>query len=183
MTTLRTGVFRNRGPDILERRRGGGRIVLLGLPFFLAGLFVSQIPFGFIPVEVGGGLLVLAILVPLGPLFAAVGLILMLSRSGTTIDRLSRVVVQWWGLFLPIRRKGYNLDHFSKVRIEFISGDRNSPDTFSISLVNTDSNSTLHVVDLLNYEVAREAAGELASFINKPVEDLAMESRDIETPQ
>ena len=123
-------------------KKGGGRIALFGLPFFLAGLFVAQIPFGIIPVDVEGGPLVLAILLPLGPLFAGVGFILMLSRSGFIIDRKRCSVTQWWGLLIPMKRKEYSLDHFAKVRIEFRAGDKNSPDAFPISLVGAGSQAS-----------------------------------------
>lgn len=176
----KTNIFATHGNDILEYRKGGGRHVLFGLPIFLAGLFVAQIPFGIIPVEVDGGPIVVAILLPLGPLFAAVGFILMLSRSGITIDRAARIIVQWWGLLIPIKRKGYSLDHFEKVRIVFREGDRNSPDTFPITLVGAGSQNTLHIVDLTSYEMTVRAADELARFINKPLEDLALDSQDTE---
>ena len=44
-------IFATHGTDILVYKKGGGRIALFGLPFFLVGLFVTQIPFGIIPVE------------------------------------------------------------------------------------------------------------------------------------
>jgi hypothetical protein len=182
MTDSVVGVFTTRGPDILERRKGGGRLILLGLPFFLVGLFVAQIPFGFIPVEVEGGPLVLAILVPLGPLFAGVGLILMLSRSGITIDRGLRIVVHWWGLLIPIRRRGYDLDSFDKVSIGYREGARNSPDIFPVSLIGIDSHNALHIVDLMSYETAARVADELARFTGKPLEDLAADSQYTEQP-
>ena len=65
----KTNIFTTHGTDILVYKKGGGRIALFGLPFFLAGLFVAQIPFGIIPVDVEGGPLVLAILLPLGTSF------------------------------------------------------------------------------------------------------------------
>lgn len=179
MMEAQTGVFTTRNPDVLEHKKGGGRLIFLGLPFFLAGLFVAQIPFGFIPVEVEGGPLVLAILVPLGPLFAFVGFVLMLSRSGITIDRSSRIAVQWWGLFLPFHRKVYSLDLFSVVQIAFREGDRNTPDTFSISLVGADSKNTIHIIDLGSYDLAKRAADELAQFTHKPIDDLAKDPQDI----
>ena len=128
-------VFTARGSDILEQKKGGGRLTFLGLPFFLVGLFVAQIPFGIIPVELEAGPLVMAILFPLGPLFAAVGFTLMLSRSGLTINRETREVTHWWGLLIPMKKNKHNFDHFTRVRIEFREGDRNSPDTFLISLI------------------------------------------------
>lgn len=166
-------IFINRGVDIIERKKGGGRLVLLGLPFFLVGLFVAQIPFSLIPVELEARPLVMAILWPLGPLFAMVGFILMLSRSGLAINRQTRVAIQWWGLLIPMKKKEYNLDNFEKVRIEFQAGDKHSFDTFLINLNSTGSQNTLNIVYLTNYEIAVEAAEELANFINKPIENLA----------
>jgi hypothetical protein len=170
-------IFKIRDADVIERKKGGGRLVLLGLPFFLIGFFVAQIPFGFIPVEVEGGPLVMAILLPLGPLFAGVGLILILSRSGFIINRRTRVVIHWWGLLIPMKKKEYNFDHFTKVRIEFRAGDRNSSDTFLISLIGSSSQSTFHIVDLTNYEMAVKAGEELAQFICKPLENLALDTQ------
>jgi hypothetical protein len=166
-------IFINRGVDILERKKGGGRLVLLGLPFFLVGLFVTQIPFGIVPIELEARPLVMAILWPLGPLFAVVGFILMLSRSGLAINRRTRVAIQWWGLLIPMKKKAYNLDNFEKVQIEFLAGDRHSPDTFLVNLISTGSQNTLNIVYLTNYEMSVNAAEELASFIDKPIENLA----------
>jgi len=177
---LKSMIFINRGADIIERKKGGGRYVLLGLPFFLAGLFVAQIPFGLIPVELEARPLVMAILWPLGPLFAMVGFILMLSRSGLALNRRTRVVIQWWGLLIPMKKNTYNLDNFEKVRIEFRAGNRHSPDTFLINLASPDSPNTLNIVYLTSYEIAVNAAEELASFINKPIENLASNAQDEE---
>jgi len=90
----KTNLFTTHGNDLLVYKKGGGRIALFGLPFFLAGLFVAQIPFGIIPVDVEGGPLVLAILLPLGPLFAGVGFVLMLSP-------LFWLSYYHWDLFSP----------------------------------------------------------------------------------
>ena len=175
-------IFATRGADILVYKKGGGRIALFGLPFFLVGLFVTQIPFGIIPFEIEGGPLVLAILLPLGPLFAAVGFVLMLSRSGFIIDRKRCSVTQWWGLLIPMKRKEYNLDHFTKVRIEFRAEDKNSPDIFPISLVGAGSQASVPIVDLTDYEMALKAAEELASFTGKILEDTAIDSLHIDSP-
>jgi hypothetical protein len=177
-----TGVFTTHGADILVYKKGGGRLVLFGLPFFLAGLFVAQIPFGIIPVDVEGGPLVLAILLPLGPLFAVVGFILILSRSGFIIDRKTRSFIQWWGLLIPMKKTVYNLDSFAKVRIEFRAGEKNSPDTFPISLIGAGSQAPLPIVDLTDYEMAVMTADELARFINKPLEDLALDIQHDDSP-
>jgi hypothetical protein len=178
---LKTNLFTTHGNDLLVYKKGGGRIALFGLPFFLAGLFVAQIPFGIIPVDVDGGPIVLAILLPLGPLFAVVGFILMLSRSGFIIDRKRCSVTHWWGLLIPMKRKEYSLDHFTKVRIEFRAGDKNSPDIFPISLVGAGSQASVPIVDLTDYEIALKAAEELASFTGKSLEDTAIDSLHIDS--
>ena len=182
MTTMvsTTGLFKTRDDDILVYKKGGGRIALFGLPFFLAGLFVVQIPFGIIPVEVEGGPIVLAILLPLGPLFAGVGFVLMLSRSGFIIDRKIHSFTQWWGLLIPMKRREYNLDDFMQVRIEFREGDKDSPDTFPISLVGSITQASLPIVDLTDYEMAVKTAEELARFTGKSLENLATDSQHTE---
>jgi hypothetical protein len=174
--------FATHGTDILVYKKGGGRIALFGLPFFLVGLFVTQIPFGIIPFEIEGGPIVLAILLPLGPLFAGVGLTLMLSRSGFIIDRKIRSVIQWWGLLIPMKKTVYNLDSFAKVRIEFRPRDRHSSDTFPISLVDAGSQTSVPIVDLTDYEMALEAAHELARFTGKILEDTAIDTLPIDSP-
>jgi hypothetical protein len=179
----KTNVFTTHGNDILVYKKGGGRIALFGLPFFLAGLFVAQIPFGIIPVDVEGGPIVLAILLPLGPLFAGVGFVLMLSRSGFIIDRSIRTLVHWWGLLIPMKKTVYNLDSFATVRIEFRAGDKNSPDAFPISFADAGSQSSVPIVDLTDYEMAVKVADELASFTGKPFEDLAIDFQHTEPLQ
>lgn len=171
---FKSNIFLNRGKDIIERKKGGGRLVILGLPFFLVGLFVTQIPFGIIPVELEARPLVMAILWPLGPLFAVVGFILMLSRSGIIINRRTRVAIQWWGILIPMKKTEYNMDDFIKVRIELRTGDRRSPDTFHINLARAGSQNTLNIIYLTSYEMALNAAEELATFIDKPIENLAL---------
>jgi len=178
-----TIIFATHGADILVYKKGGGRIALFGLPFFLVGLFVTQIPFGIIPVDVEGGPIILAILLPLGPLFAGVGFILMLSRSGFIIDRKIRSVIQWWGLLVPMKKTVYNLDTFAKVSIEYRTGDRHSSDTFPISLVDAGSQTSVPIVDLTDYEMAVKAAEELARFIGKTLEDHAIDSQYTEPLQ
>jgi hypothetical protein len=164
-------------------KKGGGRIALFGLPFFIVGLFVAQIPFGIIPVEIEGGPIVLAILLPLGPLFAGVGFALMLSRSGFIVDRKNRSIIQWWGLLVPMKRKEYGFDSFAKVRIEYQAGDRNSPDNFPISIVGANLQTSLPIIDMTDYEMAVKSAEELARFIGKPIEDIAGESQNTGPPQ
>jgi hypothetical protein len=178
-----TSIFATHGTDILVYKKGGGRIALFGLPFFLVGLFVTQIPFGILPFEIEGGPIVLAILLPLGPLFAGVGFILMLSRSGFIIDRKIRSVIQWWGFLVPMKKTVYNLDSFAKVRIEFRPGDRHSSDTFPVSLVDVGSQMSVPIVDLTDYEMAVKAAEELARFTGKPFEDHAIDSQYTEPLQ
>jgi hypothetical protein len=180
--TPKTNIFTTYSTDILVHKKGGGRVALFGLPFFLAGLFVAQIPFGIIPVDVEGGPIVLAILLPLGPLFAGVGFVLILSRSGFIIDRKRCSVTQWWGLLIPMKRREYSLDDFEQVRIELREGDKNSPDSFPISLVGAGSQASLPIVDLTDYEMALETAHELAHFTGKSFEDTAIDSQHTDSP-
>jgi hypothetical protein len=82
-----------------------------------------------------------------------------------------------------MKRKEYSLDHFTKVRIEFRAGDKNSSDIFPISLVGAGSQASLPIVDLTDYEMALKAADELARFVGKPFEDHAIDSEYTEPLQ
>lgn len=166
-------IFIAHGRDVLTHKRGGGRIALLGLPFFLAGLFVAQIPFAIILTQFEGNPIVLAIVLPLGPLFGAVGFVLMLSRSGSIIDRKNGLIIQWWGLLIPMKKKVYSLDTVTRVRVGYRAESRDSPEAFSILLVTGDSQPPIVLVDVSTEELAVKTAEELALFLGKPRENFS----------
>ena len=63
--------MRSTDPDIMEIRRGGGWMILLGLPFFVGGLLVMGASLG--PWTQKGDPPPLSGNIPFGGLFAAVG--------------------------------------------------------------------------------------------------------------
>ncbi|MCX5808371.1 MAG: hypothetical protein NTX36_03195 [Proteobacteria bacterium] len=105
MKPINSTLFETEDPDILQIRKGGGCLTLFGLPFFIAGLFVLQIPFGLIPMRMeGGGPLVFYIVFPIGIAFAVVGAALAFGRNGVIIDRRRQTILKWWGLIIPFKK-------------------------------------------------------------------------------
>src|SRR5512137_2953520 len=106
----RAGIAGKKGPltyrdsGTLEIRSGGGCLLIFGLPFLLAGLFVMQIPLGIIPMECSPGLLPSVFVVLFGSVFAVVGAGLVFGRSGIILDRGRGRITQWYGLLVPMKR-------------------------------------------------------------------------------
>ncbi len=174
--------FTHTDEDVLEQRGGGGCVSIFGIPFLLAGLFVLQIPFELIPVEVGGGPIVLAIAVPVGFLFAIIGAVLVFGRNGVVIDRRRRAIVKWWGVLLPMRRVEYRLDLFDQVRMDFTSGGGDSSDAYPISLAGGPGTAKLPLIQPTNYREARKAAERIARFVDKPLEDTSAGKHVVREP-
>lgn len=162
-------------PDILKMKRGGGYLSVSGLPFLFAGLFVLQIPSGFIPVEIEEGPIILALIMPLGLVFTIAGSALVLVRNGITINRRSRTITQWWGLLMPMKRTEYRLDAFDCVRLDFYAGDRNSDDTYTINLIGSGHSTPFYIPSPGDYEGAHQMAEQLSRFLDIPFEDTVAE--------
>ena len=158
--------------DVREIKSGGGRIALLGIPFFVSGLFLLYVTLGFVPMTMDGGPLVLAMLMPLGFLFTATGILLILSRHGMKIDRTSGTVVKWWGLLMPLIRRAYRLSDYDGLSLRFVKGVRGQEGIFCLSLVSSSPGVPLvDIITLSDYTGARKVGEDLSRFIEKPLSD------------
>lgn len=168
----RIRIISGRDPDICEIRCGGGYIAVLGAPFFLAGLFIAQVPFGFIPVEVEVNPLVLAIVFPVGVAFAGAGLLLILSRSGFTIDRRKGTITRWWGLPLPLKKTRHPISSYTSVVLtRYPEGEGEPPESYPVTLVSGSVSDEFVLFDSEDYVKARQVALEIGRFLGKPVRD------------
>ena len=158
-----------RHPDIMRRTSGGGLLILFGLPFFAAGLFV-----------IGASLSLWAqkgnsppwyVGVPFGGVFAAVGATLMFGRSGIAINKMDRTLVKWWGLLGPFRRKEYSLDDFDRVHLtrEVRRSKNSSYTVYPVRVAGPDERVT--VEEPRDYEKARRIAEEVAGFLGTKLVD------------
>jgi hypothetical protein len=162
-------LFKKIAPDIIEYRGGGGCLSLFGLPFLVAGLYIMQIPTGFIPVE--GDSPPWYFLVPFGFVFAAAGFAMVFGRNGTTIDLRKRKILQWWGLLVPFKRNTHSLDLFNTVRLSKESGDSDSSDTYPIYLEGSNTGNRLKINASTDYQTAKYSAEELSRFLNFTMDD------------
>lgn len=165
-------------PDVREVRSGGGRIVFLGIPFFLSGLFIVLLSLGYAPVQMEGGPLVFAILLPLGFIFAGTGALLILGRHGLTIDRKSGSAIRWWGLLVPLTRTEYRLIDYDSISLGFVKADRAPAGVYCLSLTaSSGSPVPLEVVTVPEYTEAQRVGRDLALFLGKPFNNVSARDR------
>lgn len=160
-----------RDPDVLQVKQGGGCLTLFGLPFFLAGLFVLQIPLGLIPVKSEGGAGTMIVTFLFGLVFAAVGAGLVFGRSGVIVNRRMGKVFKWWGLLVPMKRAEYPIGLFQRVSLSRKAGDSDSPDTYPVTLEDGEGQTKVVIVRPAAYLEAHRAAEELAKLLSMPLED------------
>lgn len=164
-------VLPRRDPDVIETRSGGGCLSLFGLPFLLAGLFVMQIPFGWIPVE-NSNAMPWFFFIPFGGIFVLVGGGLVFGRKGLSLDRRKGVMVEWWGPMVPLKRKGQVLDNVKRVSLCKNSGDSDSPATYPVKLEG-DAIQDVAIFAPTEYQEARRFAEELSRFLSRPLADFS----------
>jgi hypothetical protein len=105
-----------------------------------------------------------------GAAFTAVGVSLVFGRSGLILDRRKKLIIQWQGLMVPMKRKEQLLDEVKRIVVEHDSGDSDSGVTYPVKLEG-DCLKTVYIFAPSDYQEARRAAEELARFLSRPVED------------
>ena len=109
---------------------------MFGLPFLVAGIFVTLIGSRIIPVDNpqdvpdwGWPLIIL-----MGLVFAGVGIGLVFGRSWTVIDKSLGKISKRWGLLVPFKSRDHYLHVFNAVLLRFDAGDSETSDHFTILL-------------------------------------------------
>jgi hypothetical protein len=102
-------------PDILQTRKGGGVMMVFGVPFLLTGLFLFGYCFWGPSAESGGP--PWFVLASFGAGFTAIGLPLTFGRSGIIIDRKKQYIVRWSGLLVPMKKTTYSLGSYNRITI------------------------------------------------------------------
>jgi hypothetical protein len=168
--------YRQIAPDTLEIREGGGCLSLFGVPFFLAGCFVTLIGLGVVPVRNAADLPRWAwpLIVTLGLAFVAVGGGLVFGRRWIVLDTGRSRVTKRWGLLIPFRTEGeHPLQDYDAVVLRFEAGDSDSADTFPVALRKRDGGADLRLSSSTAYENSRQAAAQVARFLAFPLVDAA----------
>jgi hypothetical protein len=155
--------------DRCEVRKGGGALMLFGLPFALFGGALVVAGIGQIMNGVFDGFVV----VPCASIFLLIGLGFMFGRAGVEIDRRARTVKTWWGVFFPWRRKTLNLEGFSEVhvckevrRTSNSNGGSSSKTVFPVRLVGDEQ---VKIQEYSSPLPARKVAEEVAKVAELPM--------------
>ena len=169
-------------PDIIEKKSGGGCLTLVGIPFFLSGLWVLLMGLGVGPFPASGGFPASLVAVLVGLIFTAIGGILIFGRSGLIIDRRENRVVRWQGLLVPLRRTVRPLDSFDRVRLDCSRDDKTT--SYPVQLARGgDPEGAITVEEPSDYQQARQTAETLARFVRKPLEDHSSGTPVIRAPE
>ena len=155
--------------DVLEARRGGGPLMLFGLPFFLAGLFVMLLSLGLIPLKGGGPPWFIG--VPFGAVFATVGGAFLFGRAGISIDTAGHTVTTWWGALGFRKNTVHDLDAIEHVTLrKEVRRSKNSTYTvYPVRLAGLEK--PIGIEGPRDYKEARALAEETAKFIGKNILD------------
>jgi hypothetical protein len=166
--------FRKIGIDRLEYRGGGGWLADFGAPLLLVGLLIVGVT---LPMTVSS--LPFAVFALFGLVAALLGAALVLGRYRLTVDLGSRRIHTWQGFLVPMKRTSDPLDLYSKVVFDRIEGDGAGPAIWTVSLA---GEARLEIQASADYTEARRSAGELALFLNLPLEDAAMGRKIVRRP-
>ncbi len=176
LEAAREGEPMYRDPDRYAVTRGGGCLMLFGLPFLAAGILVIVMGLlGKMNME-GGGPAPLLLVIPFGLVFALVGAGLMFGRAGIVIDKRSRTVTRWWGLLVPFKSETFPVEKVKAVTISrevrtshSSKGGSRSYTVYPVRLAG--AAKPVDVEESRDYEKARHRAEEVAKFLEVGLED------------
>ena len=168
------GRVESSAPDQFVCRSGGGCLMLFGLPFLLAGLFVMSIPF--LPGSMRqGNPPQWFFAIPFGAIFATVGAALVFGRAGTIVDRRMGTVTTWWGLLVPFRRKERPLSDFDSVVVSReVRRSKNSTYTVYPVRMAGPGEGEVKIEEGRDLNKARAMGEEVAKFLGVKLVDRSM---------
>lgn len=162
----------SRDPEVLAFRHGGGWQILFGFPFLMVGILAILTCIGLLPLDGEGGEGAIMAAGFFGAVFAVVGVVLLLGRSGVIVDRRRGEAVQWRGLIVPFEWRAHALERFDRVRLEIRRDERGA--TYPVLLRGGGDAEAIIVEQTGDYLRARQTAEKLALFLGKPLEDLTL---------
>ena len=158
--------YQKMAPGVLQIREGGGVLLLFGLPFLAAGIFLVLAALGVVPSSNADELPAFAW--PLIGLMAvacvAVGGALSFGRSWTIVDVNQRRIVKRWSLLLPLREWMYPLGEYTAVTLGFVRGDSDTSDQFPVSL-KARAGADVPLCSFTSYAESRACAAAVAQHL------------------
>jgi len=176
-----SGSFRQIAPGQLQIRDGGGCLSLFGLPFFLAGLFVTLIGARIVPMKNAHDVPIWAwpLIVLVGLIFVAVGGALVFGRRWITLDADRGVFLKQWGLLVPMRAEEQPLGEYDAVVVRFAAGDSDTADRYPVFLRTASGKTGLTLDTPTEYGRARETAAAVAKLLRLPLVDVTTDHESV----
>ncbi len=173
--------FRQVGPDQLRIREGGGCLSLFGLPFFVAGVFVTLIGVRVVPVSNAADVPAWAwpLISLMGLAFVAVGGGLMLGRRWITLDRAQGAIRKQSGLLVPMKGAEYSLRDYEAVTLRFEAGDSDSADRYLVLLKARTGQADFLLSTSTMYGESRDRAAAAAKFLDLPLVDASTDHESV----
>lgn len=174
-------VFEQMGPDRLQLREGGGCLSLFGLPFLLAGIFVTLLGLGVVPMNNGADVPAWAwsLMVVMGLVFVGAGGALCFGRSWITLDKAQGKVRKQWGLLVPLRSEELSLGDYEAVVLGFKAGDSDSADRYPVLLKAKVERADLELSSATQYGESRHHAAAVARFLGVRLIDASTEHESV----
>jgi hypothetical protein len=164
----------------LEKQTGGGCLMLFGLPFFAAGVFMLLVATGVLDTKIEGNQQAAPyVLTFMGLIFSLVGGVLMFGRAGITIDRTMNKVSRWWGILLPMKVTEQSLHHFKHIELnrERRKSGNSSVTVFPVRLKSDGTVKDIEYESSRNYSQARRTAETLSAYLRVNLEDISSGER------
>jgi len=156
----------------MERRSGGGWLMLLGLPFLIPGVFMilTALRLSGIPMDEDISPLFLFVL---GLLFGGAGVALIFGRSGIIVDRRAMTVAKWWGLMVPMIVTRHDLTRFDRITVgkEVRRDSTSQKNVFPVCLAGGRGGVVIEYDAPTDYPAAERLGEDLARFLGWEVED------------
>ncbi|MHC4252263.1 MAG: hypothetical protein ACYS9X_24355 [Planctomycetota bacterium] len=157
--------------DSYSVKRGGGCLMLFGLPFFAAGVGIIVAALAGVMESDSGDPPPLFVIIPFGLIFASIGAAFMFGRAGVLLDSRSRTITEWWGLLVPFKSEVTSFDEVNTVTISRETrSSKNS--TYTVYPVRIEGEEgVIDIEEPREYAKARRRAEEIAKFLGFGVAD------------
>ena len=173
-------IIEDAGGRSIEIRKGGGCIMLFGLPFMLAGLAVIGGALGLLGSKADDFPTVFGVL--FGLVFFSVGSALVFGRGGVSVDNRGNVV-SWWGVLVPWQKTEAKLSDFDAVRVsKEVRRSNNSTYTVYPVKLSSDTQKEIKFQEPTKYEEARQFSERLSKFTGLQVIDASTGSEVVRDP-
>ncbi len=165
--------FYDQDPELYKVQKGGGCLMLFGLPFFLSGIFTILIPV-FLDNKANSEEMIPMII--FGSIFSLVGFGIMFGRAGLVLDRRLNSVRSWWGILFSFSSQQYRLDEVQKVTLtKEVRRSKNSSYTvYPIRILGETAGGEdfkVNVKESRQYQESRRLGEEIAKFVTRSLVD------------